>query len=154
MYAGADKSSDGSILGWRDQESLREAVGNETFLIKQDVKLLNREIVATAVDRTLPPLIAKHELKAEEIDWFLPHYSSDYFRKSLYEHMENIGFSVPFDRWFTNLAAKGNTGSASIYIILEELFKSGRLCPGQKLLCFVPESGRFSMCYMLLTVIG
>ncbi|PKN30566.1 MAG: 3-oxoacyl-ACP synthase, partial [Deltaproteobacteria bacterium HGW-Deltaproteobacteria-21] len=44
-------------------------------------------------------------------------------------------------------------GSASIYIIMEELFHSGRLKKGQKLLCFIPESGRFSHCYMLLTVV-
>jgi 3-oxoacyl-[acyl-carrier-protein] synthase-3 len=67
--------------------------------------------------------------------------------------MQRIGFAIPAERWFTNLASKGNTGSASIYIILEELFKSGRLRQGQKLLCFVPESGRFAMCYMLLTVV-
>jgi 3-oxoacyl-[acyl-carrier-protein] synthase-3 len=65
--------------------------------------------------------------------------------------MEKIGFALPYERWFTNLADKGNTGSASIYIILEELFHSGRIQKGQKLLCFIPESGRFSMCYMLLT---
>jgi 3-oxoacyl-[acyl-carrier-protein] synthase-3 len=65
--------------------------------------------------------------------------------------MEKIGLALSYDRWFTNLADKGNTGSASIYIILEELFHSGRIQKGQKLLCFIPESGRFSMCYMLLT---
>jgi 3-oxoacyl-[acyl-carrier-protein] synthase-3 len=55
------------------------------------------------------------------------------------------------ERWFTNLPYKGNIGSASIYVILEELFHSGKIKKGDKLLCFVPESGRFSMCYLLLT---
>jgi 3-oxoacyl-[acyl-carrier-protein] synthase-3 len=67
--------------------------------------------------------------------------------------MDNIGFSIPSERWFTNLAWKGNTGSASIFVILEELFHSDRLREGQKLLCFIPESGRFSMAYLLLTVV-
>ena len=44
-------------------------------------------------------------------------------------------------------------GSASIYVIMEELFKSGKLKKGEKLLCFIPESGRFSHCFMLLTVV-
>jgi 3-oxoacyl-[acyl-carrier-protein] synthase-3 len=153
MYAGAGKNPDGSITGWRERPAVGAAAADETFLIKQDVKLLNKEIVTTAVERTLPRLIAKHNLDSQDIDWFLPHYSSDYFRQSLYEHLENIGFSIPFERWFTNLTAKGNTGSASIYIILEELFHSGRLNKGEGLLCFIPESGRFSMCYMLLTVV-
>ena len=153
MYAGAVKLEDGSLRGWRDHASLADALKNSSFLIKQDVKLLNREIITTAVERTLPRLIAKHNLKAGEIDWFLPHYSSDYFRSHLHDRMEKIGFALPYERWFTNLADKGNTGSASIYIILEELFHSGRIQKGQKLLCFIPESGRFSMCYMLLTAI-
>ena len=55
-------------------------------------------------------------------------------------------------RWFTNLASKGNTGSASIYIMLDELFRSGVLQPGETLLCYIPESGRFSTAFMHLTV--
>jgi 3-oxoacyl-[acyl-carrier-protein] synthase-3 len=43
-------------------------------------------------------------------------------------------------------------GSASIYIMLEELFNSGKLKAGQKLLLMVPESARFSYSYVLLTV--
>jgi 3-oxoacyl-[acyl-carrier-protein] synthase-3 len=153
MYAGAVKLEDGSLRGWREQASLAQALERNSLLIKQDVKLLNREIITTAVERTLPGLIVKHKLNADEFDWFLPHYSSDYFRSALQTRMEKIGFAIPVERWFTNLATKGNTGSASIYIILEELFHSGRLKKGQKLLCFIPESGRFSMCYMQLTVI-
>jgi 3-oxoacyl-[acyl-carrier-protein] synthase-3 len=38
--------------------------------------------------------------------------------------------------------------------MLEELFHSGNLQPGQKIFCFVPESGRFTTAYMMLTVVG
>mgnify|MGYP006419439631 FL=1 len=152
MYAGADKMEDGTLRGWREQPSLEQALEDRTFLVKQDVKLLNREILTASVERTLPTLIAKHQLDPDAIDWFLPHYSSDYFRSGVHDHMVNIGFDIPFDRWFTNLTEKGNTGSASSYIILEELLHSGRLKRGDKLLCFIPESGRFSICYMQLTV--
>ncbi len=151
MYAGACKQADGSLRGWREHASLTDAVTAESFLVKQDVKLLNNEIIQTAVDRTLPRLIEKHRLIPEQIDWFLPHYSSDYFRQGLHDRLQEFGFGIPFERWFTNLPQKGNTGSASIYIMLEELFKSGRIKKGEKLLCFVPESGRFSISYMLLT---
>jgi 3-oxoacyl-[acyl-carrier-protein] synthase-3 len=67
--------------------------------------------------------------------------------------MDAIGFAIPAERWFTNLTRKGNTGSASIFVILEELFHSERLKEGQKLLCFIPESGRFSIAYLMLTVV-
>ncbi|CAG36546.1 beta-ketoacyl-ACP synthase III [Desulfotalea psychrophila] len=150
MYAGASKGKSGALVGWREHAPV-DALSQGAMLIKQDVKLLNEEIITTAVERTLPRLIEKYDLQAEEIDWFLPHYSSDYFRLAFYERMEKIGFAIPLDRWFTNLTSKGNTGSASIYIILAELFHSGRIKRGEKILCFIPESGRFSMCYMLLT---
>jgi len=44
-------------------------------------------------------------------------------------------------------------GSASIYIILEELLHSGKLKKGQKVFLAVPESGRFTVAGMLLTVV-
>jgi 3-oxoacyl-[acyl-carrier-protein] synthase-3 len=153
MYAGGVKNEDGSVTGWRQLASLQEALDKNYLAIKQDAGLLNEQIVKVAVDWALAAVIGKRGLKAAEIDWFLPHYSSDFFREKLARAMEAIGFPIPTERWFTNLAWKGNTGSASIFVILEELFHSDRLREGQKLLCFVPESGRFSIAYMMLTVV-
>ncbi len=150
MYSGAVKNDDGSVTGWRN---LSGAAGAEAILVKQDVKLLNREIITTIVNRTLTRVIAKHNISPGQISWFLPHYSSDYFRQSLHDRMVEIGFSVPFERWFTNLPTKGNTGSASIYIMLEEIFHSDRLKRGDTILCMIPESGRFSVAYVLMTVV-
>ncbi|MEJ2527710.1 MAG: 3-oxoacyl-[acyl-carrier-protein] synthase III C-terminal domain-containing protein, partial [Sulfurovaceae bacterium] len=67
--------------------------------------------------------------------------------------LEKIGFAIPQEKWFTNLTSKGNTGSASIYIILDEIFNSDRLKKGEKILCYVPESGRFSTAFILLEVV-
>ncbi len=64
-----------------------------------------------------------------------------------------IGFEIPLDKWFTNLTYKGNTGSASIFVMLEELVSSGKLEQGDKIFCLVPESARFLYAYMLLTVV-
>lgn len=38
--------------------------------------------------------------------------------------------------------------------MLEELFNSGKLKAGEKICCFVPESGRFTTAYILLEVVG
>jgi 3-oxoacyl-[acyl-carrier-protein] synthase III len=38
-------------------------------------------------------------------------------------------------------------------LMLEELFHSGKLQPGQTVFCFVPESGRFTTAYIKLTVV-
>jgi 3-oxoacyl-[acyl-carrier-protein] synthase-3 len=153
MYSGAKKNSDGSITGWREFASPEEAVANGAFLIQQDVKLLNNDIMYVSVDKALPFVIKKHGLKADQIDWLLPHYSSGYFRQRYYDQLKAFGFEIPFEKWFTNLSYKGNTGAASMYVILEELFHSGRLKKGERILCYIPESARFSICYVMLTVV-
>ena len=153
QYGGGVKRPDSTMVGWRETESIDPKLKKHIFAVKQDIKLLDREIVKTAIDWALVRVIDKYRLKPEDIDWYLPHYSSGYFREKFYDRMKEIGFEIPYEKWFTNLSTRGNTASAAIYIILEELFRSGDLKVGQKLLCFIPESGRFSHCYMMLTVV-
>ena len=152
MYAGAEKRVDGSLKGWRECRP-QAWLDDSIFTIKQDVKLLNEKIVEFTVVKSLRKLRAEGKVDGQDIDWFLPHYSSDFFRERVAVGLQEAGCDIPQDKWFTNLSTKGNTGSASIYIILEELFNSGRLLRGEKILCFVPESGRFSAAFMHLTVV-
>jgi len=152
MYAGGECNPDGKLIGWAQFPSGQWAE-KSVFAVKQDVKLLDRHITEATLETPLPALIARHGLKVEKIDWFLPHMSSYYFRQSLADALARVGLPIAFERWFTNLKTKGNTGAASIYIMLDELCCSGRLKPGDCLLCYVPESGRFSSGYMHLTVV-
>jgi 3-oxoacyl-[acyl-carrier-protein] synthase-3 len=152
MYAGAVKDDTGKVTGWaRFTPAERER--HTIMAVRQDVKLLNEYVMLYTVQKPLETLVKKRELRADKIDWFLPHYSSKYFRDKVYAHMQNAGVDVPQDRWFTNLPYKGNTGAASIYIIIDELLRSGRAQKGQRLLCYVPESGRFAAGFMHLTVV-
>lgn len=153
MYCGADKDETGYLKGWREYDSQDDIANNSVMALKQDVKLLNEHIVEFTIEKSLPATIKKHNLHPEQIDYFLPHISSEYFRHRVAKGLDNIGFSIPQEKWFTNLAECGNIGSASMFVMLEELFKSGQLRAGNKLLCFVPESGRFSTSFMLLTVV-
>jgi 3-oxoacyl-[acyl-carrier-protein] synthase-3 len=152
MYGGGVKGDDGRVSGWRVVEGIAPDEEKCLMAVKQDIRLLEANIVST-MQRALKTSMQKHALQAADVDWFLPHYSSAYFRDKFYGGMAAIGFEIPYERWFTNLAETGNTGSAAIYIILEALFSSGKLEPGQRLLCFIPESGRFSHCFMHLTVV-
>ncbi|MEH8137764.1 beta-ketoacyl-ACP synthase III [Gallibacterium anatis] len=152
MYAGAEIQN-GEFVSWKAVDSqYRDA--HSLMAIKQDVKLLNENIVRYTVENALSRLIEKYQLNAENIDYFLPHYSSGFFRNKLSEGLQRINFHIPQEKWFTNLAEKGNTGSASIYIILEEFMRTFPLKNGQKVLCYIPESGRFSSCFMLLEVVN
>lgn len=152
MYAGAEKNEDGSLRGWL-QFPTEEWAQRSVFAVKQDVRLLNDNVVRVTVAESLRPLIAKHELKAENIDWFLPHMSSKYFADAIAASLDSIGLPIPRERWFTNLSTRGNVGAASPYIMLDELFRSGRVRKGQHLLMFVPESGRFSSSFVHLTAV-
>jgi 3-oxoacyl-[acyl-carrier-protein] synthase-3 len=40
-----------------------------------------------------------------------------------------------------------------MYVMLDELVRSGRLRRGERILCFVPESGRFTSAFLHLTVV-
>ncbi len=153
MYAGAVKQEDGSLIGWREYAKTSGVNGGGVMTVKQDARLLNREIIRTTIIETLPQLIEKHGLTASNIDWFLPHYSSEYFKEPVMGGLMAVGLPIAEQRWFSNLADKGNTGSASFYIILEELFSSGRLRKGERLLGMIPESGRFSVGWVSLTVV-
>jgi 3-oxoacyl-[acyl-carrier-protein] synthase III len=153
MYCGGMPDEKGGLKGWKEFDSIKDIGDNSLLAIAQDVKLLNEKIILYTVEKPLADIVKDKNTKASEIDWFLPHYSSEYFMDRVFEGMQKIGFEIPKEKWFTNLSYKGNTGSASMYIILEELFNSGKLKKGEKILCFIPESGRFSTGFMLLEVV-
>lgn len=153
MYCGGELGEDRKIKGWKEFDDSADIINKSLLAISQDVRLLNENIPIYAVEKPLAEIVEKRGLKADEVDWLLPHFSSMYFSEKMFESMKKIGFEVPKEKWFTNLTCKGNTGAASIYIILEELFNGGKLKVGQKILCFIPESGRFSTGFMLLEVV-
>jgi 3-oxoacyl-[acyl-carrier-protein] synthase-3 len=66
--------------------------------------------------------------------------------------MAQYGKTIPYEKWFINLYSLGNVGAASAYMMVNELFHSGKLKKGEKILILVPESGRFSYMYAMLTV--
>lgn len=150
MYLGAEKLADGSLRGWMNYPA-HEREAAHLFALKQDVRLLNESVIEYTVAKPLARIVADRGLKPADIDWFLPHMSSEYFRPRIAEAMRSIGLDVPQQRWFSNLVSTGNTGSAAIYIMLDELLRSGRVRNGQRLLLFIPESGRFSSGFVHLT---
>lgn len=152
MYAGAEKNADGSLTGWA--RFSHDELGRQSVLaIKQDVKLLNKNIVDYCLIKPLGAIVEKRGLRSEQIDWFVPHMSSEFFRQPIADGLKQIGLPIPPERWFTNLATRGNSGAGSFFVMIDELFRSGRLQPGQRILGLVPESGRFTSAYIHLTVV-
>ncbi len=152
MYAGGEKSEDGSIrVTTGEMANYGDAVRQGLFTLRQDLAMLDK-IVPLGVSHYLS-LIEEGKLKPD-FDWFLCHYSSHVFKDQIVDLLQKCLADIPAHKWFTNLYHKGNTGAASLLIMLEELWQSGRLQSGQKILCQVPESGRFITSFMLLTVVG
>ncbi len=150
MYAGGDKLENGEIKGWSDY-SPEQWLNESVFSIKQDVKLLDEFILSKGA-QSMKDAMDKNNIKSEDITYFIPHVSSNFFVEGLKKGLNEKGIGMSDDKWFMNLSRVGNVGSASIYLALEELMSSGNLKKGDKILLSVPESGRFSFAYAYLTV--
>ncbi len=150
MYVGPPKNGT-PMPSWLDYESFHQAANRGAINLRQDIRMLD-DVVRCAVDGALR-LMEEGRLDPKQIDWLLAHYSSHVFREQSYELAWRGGLQIPYERWFTNLYTKGNVGSASLYVLLDELYHSGKLEPGQRIFCLIPESGRFLFGYMLLKVV-
>ncbi len=150
MYQGGDKQKDGTFKSYQDY-SPEELMAQSIMSIKQDVKLLSKNIVLYG-GYGVKASLAKHGVKSEEIDYFLPHMSSEFFKDKIYQQLIANETGIMYDKWFVNLSQVGNVGAASVYLMVDELFHSGKLKVGDKIYLLVPESARFSYMYSLLTV--
>jgi len=152
MYTGKNDNKNPAEPTWLDYPDYESASAAGAINLKQDIRLLD-QVVQTGVAHYFE-LIDQQKIDVTQTNWLCCHYSSDYFKEPIRELMRKGGAVVPDEKWFSNLTTKGNTGAASIYIMLEELLYSGKLKPGDKILCMVPESGRFITSFMQLTVEG
>lgn len=152
MYTGKNDNKDESEPTWLDYPDYESASKAGAINLKQDIRLLD-QVVKTGVAHYFE-LIDQKKINVEKVNWLCCHYSSEYFKEPIKELMKKGGGEIANEKWFSNLSTKGNTGAASIYIMLEELMYSGKLKVGDTILCMVPESGRFITSFMQLTVEG
>jgi 3-oxoacyl-[acyl-carrier-protein] synthase III len=136
---------------WMQYPSYLDAAKAGALNLRQNIRLLDN-VMKLGVAGWLR-LIELGRVKPSEIDWLVCHYSSHFFRGQIVDLLDKAGCTIPEHKWFTNLYTRGNTGCAAIYLMLEELFNSDKLQNGQKIFCFIPESGRFTTAYMMLTVV-
>jgi 3-oxoacyl-[acyl-carrier-protein] synthase-3 len=152
MYVGPAANGEPRLKSWLDYADYHQAADAGAINLRQDIRLLN-DVVKCAVDGAVA-LAADGRFNPRALDWLVAHYSSERFLDQSYDLAVRGGVELPRERWFSNLSTTGNVGSASIYLLLEELLRHPALEPGHQILCVVPESGRFQFGYMLLTVEG
>lgn len=151
MYAGCEKNADGSLTGFAEMKPTDWAT-KSIFAFKQDTRLLGENIVQWG-GKMWKQVCDKHQVKLDQITYFLPHLSSEFFRPKIMDELATIGYPIPAEKWFTNLTRVGNVGSASPYLMLEELFNEGKIKKGDVIILMVPESARFSYGYAQLTAV-
>jgi 3-oxoacyl-[acyl-carrier-protein] synthase-3 len=153
MYAGTREAGAPDAGGtWLDQPTIACAEAAGMLRLRQDTRALP-ELVELGVAE-LARLTLRGLVNPARVDHLLCHYSSEHFRPEIHKLLEAAGLAIPRERWFTNLSTKGNTGAASIFVMLEECWRTGRFRPGDQILLMVPESGRFTVAFAHLTCVA
>lgn len=116
--------------------------------LRQDIRLLPHLFDVSIHEYV--KLVEQGWIHSRDIDHFLCHYSSSRFIPVVEDLLAKADLTIPRERWYSNLTTRGNTGSASIFIMLAEFLQTHTVKPGEKIFCFVPESGRMTAAYMLL----
>lgn len=141
------------LPGYLDYPTLADAEKAGAFDLRQNIRILPNLFDLGLHEYA--KLVKEGHMNPEDITWFLCHYSSERFKPMIAKLMQEAGIAIADEKWFSNLSTKGNTGAASIFIMLDEFFKSKKndLKVGEQIFGFVPESGRFTVAYFLLEVV-
>lgn len=119
-----------------------------SIALLQDFELLKRVIRAWI--GVYLQKVEEGRIKPAEIDHCLVHYSAKSLRAEIVSLLSDTAGMVDEEKWFSVLREQGNVGSASIWLMLDGLMKSGKVERGQKILGVVPESGRALVGFMVL----
>jgi len=134
---------------WLDRDPSDETSIPEAPSLRQDMSMLPELVDLGVAEFTRLVEAGRIPVDVEHV---LCHYSAEHFRVKLQARLREAGHTLHDDRWFSNLSTVGNTGSASIFVMLAEV--RPRLEPGDRVLLIVPESGRFTLAVALLTCVG
>lgn len=134
-----------------DFPSVAEAEAAGHFALRQNLRILPN-LFEVAVHE-YAGLVQAGWVNPAEVDVFLCHYSSEALGKTCEDMMQQAGLGIAREKWFSNLKSCGNTGAASIFIMLSEYLATHPAKVGQKIFAFVPESGRFTVSYFMLELV-
>ncbi len=125
-------------------------IPRDPMILSQDIKTLAK-YMAPLSKKALEGALCKHGETLDSYTMVLPHMSSYYFESAVRKTIAKLSPDREVPYW-TNLRTAGNTGAASIFIMLDEYLKTQPVAVGDRLLLFVPESGQFNYVLISLTV--
>lgn len=120
-------------------------------ILSQDIKILAKYMTPLS-KKAVEGALCKHGETLDRYTMVLPHMSSYYFEPSVRKIIAEFSPNREVPYW-TNLRTAGNTGAASILIMLDEYMKTQPVAAGDRLLLFVPESGQFNFVLISLSVV-
>jgi 3-oxoacyl-[acyl-carrier-protein] synthase-3 len=151
MFFGSNDNSCTKTCG--DYPNATAAAQDGAMALRQKLSLLPH-LVEVGIQE-YQRLVAAGKFDPEKITWSPVHYSSERMKELMIgEFQRRKIIQGEMGNWFSNLTRVGNIGSASIYVILDEMLTDGLINEGDTLLCMVPESGRFIISFMHLTAVS
>lgn len=139
-----------SSRSYLDYESFAAAEADGAYALRQNIRLLPN-LFDVAIHEYMR-LAQSGWIDPARVDHFLCHYSSQRFAPVVRDLLDKAGLTIPDERWYSNLKWRGNTGAASIFVMLHDFLQDREVKPGERILCFVPESSRFTVGFVLLEV--
>jgi 3-oxoacyl-[acyl-carrier-protein] synthase-3 len=134
-----------------NQAPLCMQLQSSPLVLRQDIKILAK-YMAPLSKKAVEDALCEHGETLDHYSMVLPHMSSYYFERSVKKIMGELSPHREVPYW-TNLRTAGNTGAASIFIMLDEYIKTQPVAAGDRILLFVPESGQFNYVLVSLTVV-
>lgn len=135
---GVDVHSDGRHV---DYIYIRSGFRRRPYVTKDDLdrelhipEMKGRELfkyAVTCLPRSVRALCERHGVTVDQVDLFIAHQANDRINEAVRQAL-----GVPKEKVPSNIARYGNTSSATIPILLDELNEQGRLRSGM-LVCFL-----------------
>jgi 3-oxoacyl-[acyl-carrier-protein] synthase-3 len=88
-----------------------------------------KEFAVPALCRAVNEVMTASALKPAEIDWIFPHQANFRLIEAAFDKL-----NFPLEKTCTNIEKYGNTGGASVPLVLHEAILSHKVKPGQKII--------------------
>jgi 3-oxoacyl-[acyl-carrier-protein] synthase-3 len=108
----------------------QRTVEDDLWIPRMDGRDVFRHAV-TLLPASVNRACAKANVRLDQVDWFVAHQANDRINEAVRERL-----GVPREKVPSNIERYGNTSTATIPILLDEMLRDGRLQKGQ-LVCFL-----------------
>ena len=123
---GADGTAGGVLVRECGTRFVNQAT--EPCFIKMNGKAVF-PFAVRVMERVIQELLVRNKLRFSDVQHCIPHQANRRIIEAVARHME-----VPLERFFLNIDQVANTSSASVPIALDELYRSGRIQNGDRII--------------------